>query len=68
VIRSVEGRKSFAGVPPTEIVRRVNLALEKVNAMVVNKRIEVKGAASLPSGCVKFSTATHLEANRLLEH
>ncbi|KAG0149275.1 hypothetical protein CROQUDRAFT_89362 [Cronartium quercuum f. sp. fusiforme G11] len=68
VIRSVEGRKPFAGVPPTEIVRRVNLALEKVNAMVLNKRIEVKGAASLPSGCVKFFTATHLEANWLLEH
>lgn len=66
IIRSLEGTKPFDGIKPTEIVLRVNEALGQLEAKIAGKKIEVKGAASLPSGSVKFFTATRAEANWLL--
>lgn len=68
IIRSLEGTKPFDGIKPTEIVLRVNEALGQLEAKIAGKKIEVKGAASLPSGSVKFFTATRAEANWLLEN
>lgn len=68
VIRSMEGKKPFDGIKPTEIVLCVNKALAHLEAKIAGKKIEVKGAASLPSGSIKFFTATRAEATWLLEN
>lgn len=73
IIRSVktdgtEGPKPFDGMKPTEIVRRVNQALDQLGVKVAGRKLEVKGAASLPSGSVKLFTSTRPEADWLLEH
>lgn len=68
VIRSVEGKKPFEGIKPTEIVLRVNEALAQLEVKLAGRQVEVKGAATLPSGSIKFFTATRAEANWLLEN
>lgn len=68
VIRSLEGKKPFDGIKPTEIVLRVNEALTQLEVKISGKPIEVKGAAVLPSGSIKFFTATRAEATWLLEN
>lgn len=68
IIRSVEGRKPFEGVKPTEIVARVNEALTQLDAKIAGKNIEVKGATVLPSSSIKFFTSTRAEADWLLEN
>lgn len=68
IIRSLEGKKPFEGIEPTEIVLRVNEALAQLEAKMAGRKIEVKGAASLPSGSIKFFAATRAEATWLLEN
>ncbi|KAG0140940.1 hypothetical protein CROQUDRAFT_110788 [Cronartium quercuum f. sp. fusiforme G11] len=58
----------FENTPATELVQRVNLALEQLKVTVEGKQLEVKGAASLPSGGIELFTATTLEANWILEN
>lgn len=68
VIRSVEGSKPFVGLRPTEIVTRVNDALAQLDVKIGGRKLEVKGAASLPMGNVKLFTATKAEAEWLLDN
>lgn len=67
-VEGIEGKKPFEGLKATEIVQRVNQALDQLEIKIEGRKIEVKGAASLPSGSVKLFTATRTEANWLLEH
>lgn len=68
VIRTTEGKKPFDGVKATEIVNRVNEALAQLDVRIADRKLMVKGAASLPSGSIKLFTATKAEANWLLEN
>ncbi|KAG0141306.1 hypothetical protein CROQUDRAFT_51916 [Cronartium quercuum f. sp. fusiforme G11] len=68
IIRSNEDRRPFEGASSKEIVDRINRTLRQIDAMSAGKKIEVKGAAILPSGSVKLYTATRSEANWLLEN
>lgn len=68
IIRAVEGRKPFDGFKPTDIVRKINNALERLEVKIAGRKLEVKGAASLPSGGIKLFTATRAEADWLLEN
>lgn len=68
VIRTVEGKRPFEGVRATEIVQRVNEALTQLEVKIAGRKVEVKGAASLPSSSVKLFTATRAEATWLLEN
>lgn len=68
IIRSIEGKKPFEGIKPTEIALRVNEALAQLEVKLAGKQIEVKGAALLPSGSIMFFTATRAEATWLLEN
>lgn len=61
-------RKPFDGLKPTDIVHRINQALERLEVKVLGRKLEVKGAASLPSGSIKLFTATRAEAEWLLEN
>lgn len=64
----VDGKKPFEGLKSTEIVKRVNQALAQLKVKVAGRSLEVKGAASLPSGSIKLFTSTRPEADWLLEH
>lgn len=68
VIRTIEGKKPFEGVKATEIVKRVNEALTQLEVKIADRAVEVKGAATLPSGSIKLFTATRAEATWLLEN
>lgn len=68
IIQNAEGKTPFEGVKPAEIVLHVNEALSQLEAKISGRKIEVKGAASLPSGSIKFFTATRAEATWLLEN
>lgn len=68
IIRTVEGKKPFDGIKPTEIVNRINEALAWLEVKVAGQGLEVKGAASLPSGSIKLFTTTRAEADWLLEN
>lgn len=68
VIRVQEGKKPFENIKAGEIVKRVNEALTQLNVMIGNKKVEVKGAANLPSGSIKLFTSTRAEATWLLEN
>lgn len=68
VIRSAEGKKPFEGLKSTEIVVKVNEALAQLDVKIGGRRLEVKGAASLPLGNVKLFTATKAKAEWLLEN
>lgn len=68
IIRVQEGKKPFENVKATEIVKQINGALTQIDVKIGDKRVEVKGAATLPSGSVKLFTATNAEATWLLEN
>lgn len=61
-------KKPFEGIKATKIVKRINEALAQLEAKIAGKKIEVKGAASLPSGSIKLFTATRAGATWLLEN
>lgn len=64
----MKDKKPFDGLTANTIVERVNLALEKVKAMIDEQPIKVKAAHVLPSGDIKFYTATRKMARWLLEN
>lgn len=68
IIRSQEGKRPFENVKANEIVNRINEALAQLDVSIGEKKLEVKGAASLPSGSIKLFTATRAEATWLLEN
>lgn len=68
VIRPIEGKQPFKNAKPTEIIQRVNQALTQLEVTVAGRKLEIKGAAILPTGCIKLFTATWVEADWLLEH
>lgn len=61
-------KEAFNGVKPTEIINRINQALAGLEVMVAGRKLEVKGAAILPSGSIKLFTTTRAEAEWLLEN
>lgn len=68
VIRAMKDKTPFKGLTANVIVERVNIALEKVKAMIDDQPITVKAAHVLPSGDIKFYTATRKMARWLLEN
>lgn len=68
VIRAMKDKKPFSGLTANTIVERVNVALEKVKAVIDEQPVKVKAAHLLPSGDIKFYTATRKMARWLLEN
>lgn len=68
VIRAMKDKAPFKGLSANTIVERVNIALEKVKANVDDQQVKIKAAHTLPSGDIKFYTATQKMARWLLEN
>lgn len=66
VIRAMKDRTPFKGLTANTIVEQVNVALEKVKAVVDDQLVRVKAAHTIPSGDIKFYTATRKMAQWLL--
>lgn len=64
----MKDKQPFVGLTANEIVGRVNVALKKVKAEVDEQQVRVKAAHVLPSGDIKFYTATRKMARWLLEN
>lgn len=68
IIRAMKDKTPFSGLTANTIVERVNLALEKVKALVDEQPVKVRAAHALPSGDIKFYTTTRKMSRWLLEN